>query len=250
MATQLSTKQFSVSIYCDCQNVKLNEKTVSLLQNFAKLIGTLLSTKLYYNSLTNNKCLGIPNVIYKDVPCSLKNSLDNQIVFDLIKDIRQSQSPDIIILVSGDGDFIDSVEILKDKGKHVIVIAQSGNVKAELIESASKFYYLNNLQQLMVEFAESLTSEAPTQIASSEVNYREAIKYLIQAVQTALSQNKSTGLGYIDGLMRKSFPSYQGYSCIRTDNSGKFSSFSKFVQAVVKDGKITMKNNYLFLAET
>ncbi|OKH52448.1 hypothetical protein NIES2101_14590 [Calothrix sp. HK-06] len=248
MVTPLSTKQASVSIYCDYQNVKLDEKTVSLLQNFAKSIGTLLKTKIYYNSLSNNKCLGIPNVTYKDVPCPLKNSLDNQIVFDLIKDIRKSQSPDIIILVSGDGDFVDLVETLKEKGKHVIVVAQSGNVKAELIESASKFYYLNSLQQLMVEFAESLTLEVTTEIESPELNYCEAIKYLIQAVQTALSQNKSTKLSYIDGLMRKSFPLYQGCRCIRTESGNKFSRFSKFINAVVDDGKIIMKDNQLFLA--
>ncbi len=64
MVTPLSTKQASVSIYCDYQNVKLDEKTVSLLQNFAKSIGTLLKTKIYYNSFSNNRCLGIPNVTY------------------------------------------------------------------------------------------------------------------------------------------------------------------------------------------
>lgn len=242
------SKQSSVAIYWDSQNVNSNEKTVSLVQNYSKLIATLLSTKVYYNSLTNKKCLGIPNVIYKDVPCLLKNSSDNQILSDIIKDICKSQSPKTIILVSGDGDFVSIVEILKLLGKHVIVIAQSGNVNAELIKSASKFYYLNSLQQLLVEFAESLTSEVTTEVTSPELNYCDAIKYLIQAVQTALSQNKSTGLSYIDSLMRKSFPSYQGCRYIRTESGNKFSRFSKFIQAVVDDGKIIMKDNQLFLA--
>lgn len=92
-----------------------------------------------------------------------------------------------------------------------------------------------------------LALEASTQVTQSELNYREATEYLIQAVKTALSQNKSTGLGYIDGLMRN-FPSYQGYRCIRTDKGVRFSSFSKFIQAVVNDGKIIMKDNQLFLA--
>ncbi|RUT10055.1 hypothetical protein DSM106972_005500 [Dulcicalothrix desertica PCC 7102] len=244
MATPLSTKQSSVSIYCDYQNVNLNEKTVSLLQDFANSIGTLLTAKLYYNPLVIRKFLEFHNITCIDVPCSLPNSVDYRISNDIIKDIRQAH-PDTIIIVSGDGDFIDLVEILKYLGKHVIVIAQSGNVNARLIQSANQFYYLNDLQQLMEK---PVTSEASTQVTSSELSYREAIKYLIRAVKTALSQNKSTGLGYINDLMRKSFPSYQGCHCIRTDNGIKFSRFKKFIEAVVSDGKIIMKDNQLFLA--
>lgn len=245
MATQLSTKQRSISIYCDYQNVYLNEETVSLLYNLANSLGKLLSIKVYYNPLDIKKFLEFHNVTCIDFPCSLPNSLDYRIFSDIIKDICQSQSPDIIILVSGDGDFIDLVETLKRLGKHVIVVAQSGNVNAKLINSANEFYYLNDLQELM---GKPLTSEASTQLILSELSYREAIKYLIRAVQTALSQNKSTGLGYINDLMRKSFPSYQGCHCIRTDNGIKFSRFKKFIEAVVSDGKIIMKDNQLFLA--
>lgn len=123
MATQLSSQQSSVSIYCDYQNVYLDEKSVGFLQNFANSRGKLLSTKVYYNPLDIKKFLEFPNVTCIVVPYSSRNSSDKEIVFDLIRDVPQSQSSETIILVSGDGDFIGIVETLKRLGKHVIVFA-------------------------------------------------------------------------------------------------------------------------------
>lgn len=247
----LNSNQPLVSIYLDSQNVHLNERGISLLQNFAKSIGNLFRTKLYYNSLTNKKCLGCPDVTYKDVPCPLKNSLDNRIISDLIKDINQHQSPSIVILVSGDGDFVHLIKTLKQLGKRVIVFGKMGHVKAELIDSADEFHYVDNLQKLMVELAESLTNSTTTVVQSESIasvlNYQEANKYLLEAIQIASSQNKSPCLSNIDNLMRKHFPCYQGARCICNDNGKNFSRFSKFIEAVVNDGKIMVKDNKLFL---
>ncbi|WP_272938939.1 NYN domain-containing protein, partial [Fischerella thermalis] len=49
-------------------------------------------------------------------------------------DVHKHQSPNIVILVSGDGDFANSVSVLRQLGKKVIVIARKGNLKKQLKE--------------------------------------------------------------------------------------------------------------------
>ncbi|PLZ81017.1 hypothetical protein CBP16_11160, partial [Fischerella thermalis WC217] len=45
------------------------------------------------------------------------------LISDLIDDVHKHQSPNIVILVSGDGDFANSVSVLRQLGKKVIVMA-------------------------------------------------------------------------------------------------------------------------------
>ncbi|RDH50997.1 hypothetical protein CBF18_10940, partial [Mastigocladus laminosus WC112] len=46
------------------------------------------------------------------------------LISDLIDDVHKHQSPNIVILVSGDGDFANSVSVLRQLGKKVIVMAR------------------------------------------------------------------------------------------------------------------------------
>lgn len=53
--------------------------------------------------------------------------------------VRISQSVDTIVLVSGDGDFLQLVEYLKNQGKRVEVIAFGRTTSAKLKEAADEF---------------------------------------------------------------------------------------------------------------
>jgi len=53
--------------------------------------------------------------------------------------IRIAPSVDVIVLVSGDGDFVQLVEYLKNQGKRVEVIAFSKTASAKLKEAADEF---------------------------------------------------------------------------------------------------------------
>lgn len=57
----------------------------------------------------------------------------------VIDAIRTAPGVDVIILVSGDGDFIPLVEYLKNQGKRVEVIAFARSTSAKLKESADEF---------------------------------------------------------------------------------------------------------------
>lgn len=53
--------------------------------------------------------------------------------------IRASTSADVIVLVSGDGDFLPLVEYLKNQGKRVEVIAFGRSTSSKIKEAADEF---------------------------------------------------------------------------------------------------------------
>ncbi len=53
--------------------------------------------------------------------------------------VRASASVDVIVLVSGDGDFIQLVEYLKNQGKRVEVMAFGKSASSKLKETADEF---------------------------------------------------------------------------------------------------------------
>ncbi|MBD2415427.1 NYN domain-containing protein [Nostoc calcicola FACHB-389] len=246
---QTSHQQPKIGIYCDFQNVYLSQELASLLLAFANARGILISRRVYYNSLFENQASAKENLQQigfkcEDVTCSLKNSADNQLKSDLIDDVYNNQSPDIIILVSGDGDFANPVKFLQDKGKNVIIFAQRGNVKQKLKDCANEFHFVDELRQLI-----SNKTQPQTTTAKSEIHYNDAIQYLTKAINKALEEKKPTGLGYINNLMSKLFPEYQGVSSIHKPDGKKFKSFTQFIDAAVKDGKVQKQGQELFLIE-
>jgi len=64
---------------------------------------------------------------------SRKGDWDMGIAIDAI---ALSDKADVLILVSGDGDFVDLVEMLKARGVRVEIVSFKGSTSSELIESA------------------------------------------------------------------------------------------------------------------
>lgn len=217
------------------------------IAGFCQRKGSLISRKVYYNSLFENQASAkeyLQRIGFKceDVTCSLKNSADNQLKSDLIDDVYNNQSPDIFILVSGDGDFANPVQFLQDKDKNVIIFSQRGNVKQRLKNLANEFHFVDELPQLVVK-----NTQPKNACIEFDITYNETIEYLIEAINTALVQKKRTGFGYINNLMSKLFPKYQGVSSIYVPDANKFKSFGQFVDAVVRDGKVQKQGHELFL---
>lgn len=238
----------SVLLYNDSQNVHLSEYLGILLLAFAKSIGRLIDAKVYYNSLCPNQAfvmdnLKIPGVKGFNVPCSLKNSADNQLIADCIKDAH-TFSPDIVILVSGDGDFAYLVSNLQKSGIKVIIFALRGNVKQKMIELADEFHFIDELADLVGE-----KTQPQIDTTLSIIGYNEAIECLLEAIKTAPTKGQLTRFPIIDKLMRQLFSQYQGAKSIRTPDGKTFSKFSKFVKAAAKDGKVRIDEQQVFLIE-
>lgn len=252
---QTSQQKNSIAIFCDIQNVcSIKDKdTARFLLEYAKSKGRINYKKLYYNSQypsqviakNNLEFLGIECV---DVPDSSANSADNRLMADCVKLFapKRSPIPDIIILVLGDWDYAGLISILQAMGKKVIVFAQRGSASPKLnkLVGDDNFHFVDELPQLVAN-----KTPPQTTTLESRINYNEAIDYLIEAIKIALSQGKFTEFGYIDNLMRQNCVQYKGFTSIQTPNGQKFKSFSKFVDAAVKDGKVQIQNQQLFLIE-
>ncbi len=57
----------------------------------------------------------------------------------VVDGIRASSSADVIVLVSGDGDFIPLIEYLKNQGKRVEVLAFGRSTSSKVKEEADEF---------------------------------------------------------------------------------------------------------------
>ncbi|MFN6460265.1 MAG: NYN domain-containing protein [Nostoc sp. DedVER02] len=253
-ANQSSKKQASqqlplVSIYWDYQNTKLSPSQVKSLLDLAQSKGCVISINVYYNSQREDQTavkddLGNLGFNCVNVPCPLKNSADNQLIADCLEEIHSNMSPDKIMLISGNGDFVKLVHNLQKLGKQAIILAQIGNVKQKLKELADEFYFLDDLSRL-------ISDKNQPQIISvvPQINYNDAIDYLVEAINTLSSQDRSTVFGCIDQLMRQLCAKYQGCSSISTANGKKFKRFSQFIDAAIRDGKVQKQGKELFLVE-
>jgi hypothetical protein len=244
-----TSKSQRVAILLDIQNVSLKQWQAKLLLDFVRSKGRLNWLKLYYNSQYPNQVIAKDNLEKLgfqgvDVPDSSEDSADKALVFGCTKLFAIKIPPEIVILVLGDRDFAGLIAILIAAGKKVIVFARRKSTSQKVINLVGEdnFHYVDELPSLVA----SLTQQ---QIDNSQchLTYHEAVEYLIEAIKTALSKGKCTGMGLINQLMLQLFPKYQGVTCVCKHQGKAFSRFSEFVEAAVKDGKIRSQDGQLFV---
>jgi uncharacterized LabA/DUF88 family protein len=230
-------KRVSISLYIDYQNVRLTQSEINYLLDYARAKGNLVHARIYYNSQVQNQSKLLEffkncNLDCIDVPCPLKNSADNQLVADCVRDISTCL-PDAFIIVSGDGDFLDLVQLVRKLNSQALIVARKGNVKQKLIESADEFYFIDQLPNLVCISQHDLP----------KIGYEDAVQCLLEAVNAAINSGKRPNFPLIDQLMRKNrnFSGYQGVSSIESRNKRKFASFKKFAECVAIDGLISIK---------
>lgn len=244
-----------VDLYWDFQNVKLKSRKLlnfaNNLLSFASKKGRLEDKRVYYNSQHTDQDFAKNNLDHlrfnwRNVPCQLKNSADNQLIADCIRRVASKPSPDIIILVLGDWDFAGLICILRSLHKKVIVIAQRGSESKKLLKITDEFYFVDELPQLFMD-----QTEPQMAFVQSQLNYEDASECLIQAIKTALWEGKRTDFSCIGKMMRRnpSFPICKKFPSVCKSDGTKIKCFSKFIDAVVKDGKIRTQNQELFLIE-
>jgi len=236
-------KRVSISLYIDYQNVRLTQSEINHLLDYARAKGNLIHARIYYNSQIQNQSKLLEffkdcNLDYIDVPCSLKNSADNQLVADCVRDIS-TYSPDVFIIVSGDGDFLDLVQVVRKLNSQALIVARKGNVKQKLIESANEFLFIDQLPNQSANLICTNRHDSP------KIGYEDAVQCLLEAVKAAITSGKRPNFPLIDQLMRKNrnFSGYQGVSSIEGRNKKGFASFKKFAESVARDGLISIKTH-------
>ncbi|MDZ8139767.1 MAG: NYN domain-containing protein [Nostoc sp. DedQUE04] len=241
MARQISLQQDLVSMYWDYQNIS-DPKIAKDLLLFASSLGFIAKQKVYSNWCKQSKAkLVLSNLDFDCIHVyqKFRNAVDFKLVMDCGGD-----SSDIVILISGDSFCEIVIDNLRRNGKKVIIFARPESAKLSLINLADMFYFVDDLPKLVEN-----NNQFKSTSLYEKINYNEAIEYLLKAINTALDQKKRTGLGYINNLMMQLFTKYQGVCSIYVPDGKKFKSFSQFIDAAIRDGKVQKQGQELLLVE-
>lgn len=109
--------------------------------NFLSNVGYRVRTKLLKEFINYDEETG-------EVTVTHKANLDIELCSDVLALIDQYQ---IIVLVSGDGDFTTMVEYALSKGKRVIVMSTQPSISIDLINAASTYVDLRSVRDLIIK---------------------------------------------------------------------------------------------------
>lgn len=135
----------AVSIFWDCQNVRFSVDMIQLLLDFLVSKYGSLKHQFAYSDWTEgakNFALVIHHLRFKciHVASPEKNSVDNELIFDCKNYAHENRLAPIVVLISGDGDFVELVKYLKKEGKRVIVVGRQKTTSKKLIQVADEFH--------------------------------------------------------------------------------------------------------------
>lgn len=121
------------------------------------------------------------------------NSIDVMLAVECADFLHKHPQVDTYVLVTGDGDFIPLVSLLRSQGKNVVVIGVSEATSYHLIESADHF----------VSYASLLEEERSAKARDTEPKKKAADPYeeLVRAVKTLKSNGKARVLGQVKQQM-------------------------------------------------
>src|SRR5215210_2433994 len=142
------------------------------------------------------------------------NSIDVMLAVECSDFLHDHPQVDTYVLVTGDGDFIPLVSLLRSKGKNVVVIGVSEATSYHLIESADHF----------ISYASLLEEDRAARAPEKAPKKKDADPYeeLVRAVETLKRGGKTRVLGQVKQQMIVQLGSFD------ERNSG-FKKFKDFV---------------------
>lgn len=166
-----------------------------------------------------------------------ENAVDVKLTVDCLNTAYQYPHVHHFIIVTGDRDFVPLVNALKTLEKRVTLIGRAEVASSQLLLSADEFI---DLEKLNVGDSEAPPPEALP--PSHNISYDNAVECLLEAINFARNQGKSSRFGAIDRLMRANVNySYQGVASIQQLGDRPFVNFSAFVDAAAAEGKVQIK---------
>lgn len=141
----MSIPQAKVALYLDYENIPDVEFVMNCI-DFARSLGRVVIQNAYTTQWNESRYAGnylrklgfcLVNAIFK-----IKNSVDYKCMSDCLTAVQAKSSPDIFILVTGDGDYAQILNILKkDYKKQTIVFSRRGSESKRLMKIANEFYF-------------------------------------------------------------------------------------------------------------
>ena len=143
---------FTVAIYWDFENVRLESYPIKCLIGWAQSKGRLVTQKVYSHWGKEHQrfkvILDRHGFQQIDVLEERKNSADMKLKYECREELFSDNSPNIFIIISGDGGFASLVKELQSQGKYVIGVGWRNTSKQTLIDRANEFHFAEELGKL------------------------------------------------------------------------------------------------------
>ncbi len=151
------------------------------------------------------------------------NSIDVMLAVECSDFLHNHPQVDTYVLVTGDGDFIPLVSLLRSKGKNVVVIGVSEATSYHLIESADHF----------ISYASLLEEDRAARAQDKESKREAADPYqeLVRAVETLKRGGKTRVLGQVKQQMIVQLGSFD-------ERNAGFKKFKDFVVEAERRGLV------------
>jgi uncharacterized LabA/DUF88 family protein len=151
------------------------------------------------------------------------NSIDVMLAVECSDFLHNHPQVDTYVLVTGDGDFIPLVSLLRSRGKTVVVIGVSEATSYHLIESADHF----------ISYASLLEEEREARARDKAPKKKKADPYdeLVQAVQALKKAGKTRVLGQVKQQMIVQLGSFD-------ERNAGFKKFKDFVVEAERRGLV------------
>jgi uncharacterized LabA/DUF88 family protein len=151
------------------------------------------------------------------------NSIDVMLAVECSDFLHNHPQVDTYVLVTGDGDFIPLVSLLRSQGKNVVVIGVSEATSYHLIESADHF----------ISYASLLEEDRVARAPEKEPKKKAADPYgeLVRAVETLKKGGKTRVLGQVKQQMIVQLGSFD-------ERNAGFKKFKDFVVEAERRGLV------------
>src|SRR5215216_5958707 len=189
-----------LAVFIDWENIYIStvseynsKPNVSAILEKAREYGRIVSATAYAD-WTDGDFRDAPPTLYSNgISKRRTNSIDVMLAVECSDFLHNHPQVDTYVLVTGDGDFIPLVSLLRSRGKKVVVIGVSEATSYHLIESADDF----------ISYASLLEEERAARARDREPKKKAAdpFKELVRAVEALKKGGKTRVLGQVKQQM-------------------------------------------------
>jgi len=161
-----------------------------------------------------------------------KNSVDIKLTADCIEVSHQFPNISTFVLVSGDGDFVHLVNILRPYGKHVVAIGVSWSTNARLSQVVDEFLYYDR----------DVAPERPVPAAAAVPATLDAeLDRSFQVVTEILLDSRQPGRGLLSWVKHEMIKRLRGFDQSRFG----FAQFKQFMEEAERRGLLRIETHGL-----
>jgi uncharacterized LabA/DUF88 family protein len=160
-----------------------------------------------------------------------KNSVDIKLVADCIEVSHQFPSVNTFVLVSGDGDFVHLVNILRPYGKHVVAIGVSWSTNARLSQVVDEFLYYDR----------DVAPERPVAAEAVPAGQTAELERAFNTVIEILHDSRQPGRGLLSWVKHEMIKRMRGFD----QSKFGFTQFKQFMEEAERRGLLKIETHGL-----